>query len=94
MNLSMGFLAADFLCGGPAFKTCRISPDQRIYFNRILAGPYVTGFLSLGMVQQLRLIDDLALSFIALTAGGALHLASLRNRFSAIFLIYHFKAFF
>ncbi len=55
-------------------------------FAGIIAGPYVTGFLTQTMVQRLRLVDDLALSFIALTAGGALHLKFLRKLGKAIVL--------
>ncbi len=53
-------------------------------FAGIIAGPYVSGFLTIDMVERLRLIDDLALSFIALTAGGALRLQSLKRRRTSI----------
>lgn len=46
----------------------------------ILAGPYVFGFLSIDTVERLRLIDELALSFIALAAGAELRLESMRQR--------------
>ena len=52
----------------------------------IIAGPYITGFLTEKAVDQLRLVDDLALSFIALAAGGSLHFNSLRKRLKAILL--------
>ncbi|MFC1852505.1 cation:proton antiporter, partial [candidate division CSSED10-310 bacterium] len=55
-------------------------------FTGIIAGPYVSGFLSINMVDQFSLIDDLALSFIALTAGGELRLLSLKKRSRAIIL--------
>ncbi len=46
----------------------------------ILAGPHVLGFLSPSMVGQLRLLDDLALSFIALSAGAHFGLSALAGR--------------
>ena len=50
----------------------------------IIAGPYMTRFLTETMVVRLRLMDDLALSFIALTAGGTLQIQFLRKRGKAI----------
>jgi Kef-type K+ transport system membrane component KefB len=50
----------------------------------IIAGPYMTRFLTETMVVRLRLMDDLALSFIALTAGGTLQIQFLRKRSKAI----------
>ncbi len=55
-------------------------------FAGIIAGPYITGFLTAEMVDQLRLIDDLALSFIALMAGGELRLALIARQGKSIFL--------
>ena len=46
----------------------------------IVFGPYVFGFVGTGAVQDLKLIDDLALTFIALAAGGELRLKELRER--------------
>ncbi len=53
-------------------------------FAGILAGPFVSGFLTTAMIGKLSLINDLALSFIALNAGAELHLASIRKRSRAI----------
>ena len=36
----------------------------------IIIGPYVINLLSIPVVQNLKLIDNIALSLIALTAGG------------------------
>ncbi|MCD6584544.1 MAG: cation:proton antiporter [Desulfobacteraceae bacterium] len=55
-------------------------------FAGIIAGPYITGFLTAEMVERLRLIDDLALSFIALMAGGELRMALIVQRGKSIFL--------
>ena len=45
----------------------------------MLFGPYVAGFLSDQVVRDLRLVDDLALTFIAFAAGGELRMAMLRQ---------------
>lgn len=50
-----------------------------IFFG-IMAGPFVSGFMDREMVARFRLIDELALSFIAMTAGGELRLDALRER--------------
>jgi len=55
-------------------------------FAGIIAGPYISGFLTIEMVDRLRLIDDLALSFIALMAGGELRLTLIAQRGKSIVL--------
>ncbi len=60
-------------------------------FMGIIAGPDVSGFLTEAMVLRLRLVDDLALSFIALTAGGTLRMDFLRKRRKAILVSMFFQ---
>ncbi len=52
----------------------------------ILAGPYVSNFLGTEMVGRLKLIDELALSIIALNAGAELRVSALRARGRSIIL--------
>ncbi|MFW6081047.1 MAG: cation:proton antiporter [Desulfosalsimonas sp.] len=52
----------------------------------ILAGPFVSGFLTPETVDRLKLIDELALSVIALAAGAELELSSMKKRAGAILL--------
>ncbi len=52
----------------------------------IIAGPFVSGFLTIEMVGRLSLIDDLALGFIALMAGGELRLSLISLRARSIIL--------
>ena len=86
VNFSLGFLLlAAYLCARILIMA-RLPLISAYIIAGIIAGPYVSGFLTYDMVQQLRLIDDLALSFIALTAGGALHLQSLKRRSKPIIL--------
>jgi Kef-type K+ transport system membrane component KefB len=86
INFSLGFvLLAAFLIG-QILKIFGLPLISAYIFTGILAGPYISNFLTFETVAQLRLIDDLALSFIALTAGGELHLNDLKKRMSAIAL--------
>lgn len=55
-------------------------------FAGILAGPFVSGFLSFETVERLKLIDELALSVIALAAGAELQLSAMKRRARPIIL--------
>jgi len=51
----------------------------------IIGGPYLFRFLSLADVQELRIFDGLALSLIALLAGGEMQWGRLKKQVSSIF---------
>lgn len=78
-----GTLLAAFVI---AKLVCRIGlPMLSGYlFAGILAGPFVSGFLSMESVERFKLIDELALSIIALAAGAELHLGAMKTRARAI----------
>jgi Kef-type K+ transport system membrane component KefB len=50
----------------------------------ILTGPYIINLLSKSTVQNLQLIDNMALSLIALTAGGEFRYSAIRKQFKTI----------
>jgi Kef-type K+ transport system membrane component KefB len=50
----------------------------------ILTGPYIINLLSKPTVQNLQLIDNMALSLIALTAGGEFRYSAIRKQFKTI----------
>jgi len=52
----------------------------------LLMGPYVLGYMSVDTVKELGFLNELAITFIALAAGGELKVAELRNRMKAILL--------
>ncbi len=52
----------------------------------MLTGPYLLGFLTRESVGQLGFLNELAVTFIALAAGGELRLAELRERMRVILL--------
>ncbi|MGD9246144.1 MAG: cation:proton antiporter, partial [Desulfobacterales bacterium] len=83
-TFSLGFILLAAYVAAQILKISGLPLISGYIFVGILAGPYVTGFLSHDMVARCRLVDDLALSFIALTAGGTLQLQFLRKRGKAI----------
>lgn len=86
INVSLGFVLLASYLSSRILKNFKLPLISACIFTGILAGPYVCSFLTLNMVKQLRLVDDLALSFIALTAGGELSLRSLRSQKKALLL--------
>ena len=50
----------------------------------MLLGPSVLGFLSTDILDDLKLVDDLALTFIAFAAGGELRVSVLKQRKKSI----------
>ena len=61
-------------------------------FAGILCGPYVLGFVNQEVVLRLELVDNIALAFIAFTAGGELKLAKLRSQARGILSIAVFQS--
>ena len=80
MNFSVGFVLLAAYLLAKVLKRARLPLISGYIFAGILAGPYVADFLTGEMVERLELINDLALSFIALTAGATLDLRSYRGR--------------
>lgn len=83
-TFSLGFILLASHIAGQILGTIKLPLISAYIFTGIIAGPFVTGFLNEAMVARLRIVDDLALSFIALTAGGTMHLKFLRKRSKAI----------
>jgi Kef-type K+ transport system membrane component KefB len=79
-TFSLGFILLAAYITAQILRIAGLPLISGYIFVGILAGPYMTGFLSHDMVSRFRLVDDLALSFIALTAGGTLQLQFLRKR--------------
>jgi Kef-type K+ transport system membrane component KefB len=50
----------------------------------MLLGPSISGILSAQVIEELTLVDDLALTFIAFAAGGELRMSMLRERSRSI----------
>lgn len=86
INFSLGFVLLTAFVTAKLLKFSKLPLISGYIFTGIVAGPYVTSFLTSEMVMRLKLIDDLALNFIALAAGAALRLPFIRQRFRAISL--------
>jgi len=84
VNFSFGIVLLAAYMLAKVLKTIHLPLISGYIFAGILAGPYVTGFLTGDMVSRLGLVNDLALSFIALTAGAALDLRAFRGRLHLI----------
>jgi Kef-type K+ transport system membrane component KefB len=64
-------------------KELRLAAISSYIFAGVIAGPYVLNLLSADVVRELQLFDDMALSIIALIAGGEMKLRVLRAKTSA-----------
>ena len=85
-NFSFGFLLLMAFLSARILKMARLPLISGYIVAGIVAGPNVSNLLTDAMVERLRLIDDVALSCIALAAGGALHLPILKQRVKIIVL--------
>lgn len=86
INFSLGFVLLAAYMTAQILKIARLPLISGYIIVGILAGPYVSGFLTNDMITGFGFINDIALSFIALTAGGALHLQIIKSRRKAIIL--------
>ncbi|HEX7052257.1 MAG TPA: cation:proton antiporter [Longimicrobiales bacterium] len=83
-TMLLGFvLLASYLAGKVA-AAVRLPRITGYVLAGILVGPFALGILDAPTVASFRIIDDLALALIALTAGGELRVAELRRSFRAI----------
>lgn len=78
--LLSGYLAGHFL------SILRLPRITGYLCVGMLTGPYLLGFLTREALGQLGFLNELAVTFIALAAGGELRVAELRERMSVIFL--------
>jgi Kef-type K+ transport system membrane component KefB len=82
--IALGFvILAGYLLGEILVKI-RLPRVSGYLFAGMLFGPYIGGILTIQTVHDLALIDTIALSLIALSAGGELHLSSLKKGWKGI----------
>ena len=86
INFSLGFVMLAAYMSAQVLKIARLPLISGYIIVGIIAGPYASGFLTNDMIARFGFINDIALSFIALTAGGALHLQFLKKRRKIIVL--------
>ncbi len=91
--MALGFtLIAAYLIGKMMIRW-RLPKITGYLLAGILTGPFVVNLLSRQVVQNLQLIDHLALSLIALTAGGEFRYKSIRPQFKVIGSVILWKSF-
>lgn len=86
LSLSFGFLLLAAYLLGDILSWVKFPKITGYIIAGVLAGPYALNFIAKDMVVELKLLDNLALAFIALSAGGELELAGLRRRCRSICL--------
>jgi len=87
-TMMFGFLLLSAYLVGNIFPQFKLPKLTGYIITGIIFGPYLLKFLDVETVKELKFIDELALAFICLTAGGELRLAELKeHRRSIIFVI-------
>lgn len=86
VNFRLGVLLLSAYAVGQLMKAVRLPLISGYLITGMIAGPYVFGFLTPRIVLEMRLLDDLALSVIALSAGGAFRLDAMAQRRRSITL--------
>jgi Kef-type K+ transport system membrane component KefB len=89
-TMTFGFLLLAAYLIGDVLSRFKLPKITGYILAGILFGPHLLDFVSAGTVRELKLIDDLALTFIAFAAGGELRLAGLRERRRSITLTVFF----
>jgi len=90
-SIALGFILIFAFLFGKKTAALKLPQITGYIFAGILCGPFVFKFLSRTEVHDLQLLDGLALSLIALTAGGEMHLDRLKNRFRSISAVVLFQ---
>jgi Kef-type K+ transport system membrane component KefB len=90
-SLSLGFILIFAFLVGKRARHLKLPQITGFIVAGIICGPYVFKFLGVEDVKNLQLLDGLALSLIALTAGGEMRITRLKRRLKAISLILVFQ---
>ncbi len=80
LSLAFGFLLMEAQLVGALFARVRLPRISGYLVAGAVCGPWVLGLVDAELALRMRFIDDLALTFIALTAGAELRLAALVRR--------------
>jgi Kef-type K+ transport system membrane component KefB len=84
ITIAFGFLLLVAYLVGEIFSILSLPRISGYILTGVLFGPHVLGFVDSNMVRLLKIVDDLALTFIALAAGGELRMSELTHRFRSI----------
>ena len=80
----LGFILLSAYIAGAASAGFKLPRLTGYVLVGIIVGPYALGIFTEELVESLRVIDELALALIALTAGGELKMHELRKSFRSI----------
>ena len=83
-SIALGFILLFAYLFGKEINRIKLPQITGFIVAGIVCGPYILKFISVTDVKDLQLLDGLALSLIALTAGGEMRLGRLKGRFKAI----------
>ncbi|MCJ7579627.1 MAG: cation:proton antiporter [Candidatus Aminicenantes bacterium] len=90
-SIALGFILIFAFLFGKQINRFKLPQITGFIFAGIICGPYLMKFLSSTDVKGLQLLDGLALSLIALTAGGEMQINRLRGRMKSISSIVLFQ---
>jgi len=90
-SISLGFILIFAFLVGKKVNRLNLPQITGFILAGIACGPYILKFLSSQDVSDLQLLDGLALSLIALTAGGEMRMNRLKGRIRVIFSILLFQ---
>ena len=86
-TMIFGFLMLSAYLIGEILPQFKLPKLTGYIITGIIFGPYLLKFLDLETVKELKFIDELALTFIALAAGGELRVADLKERQKSIIFV-------
>lgn len=78
-SLALGFIILAAYMAGEVFSNIKFPKITGYMFIGVLSGPQILGFMSKTIVNNLKLIDSIALGLIAFSAGREMKLESLRG---------------
>jgi Kef-type K+ transport system membrane component KefB len=90
-SLALGFILVFAYLLGNNLKRISLPQITGFIIAGIVCGPYISNFVSESNVSDLQLLDGLALSLIALTAGGEMKIKKLKTQFKTITSIVLFQ---
>lgn len=90
-SLALGFIMIFAFLSGKNINRLKLPQITGFILAGIICGPYVLKLLSIAEVKDLQLLDGLALSLIALTAGGEMEIGRLKGSLKAILSLVLFQ---
>jgi len=90
-SIALGFVLIFAFLIGKKIQRLKLPQITGFIIAGLICGPYLLKFLSTADVNDLQLLDGLALSLIALTAGGEMHLDKLKSGIKTMMSIITFQ---